>query len=291
MSRVLILCRLLFALVVALPGIVGAQEAKYPIPDKVERATTEAEDGTLLWAEYKAPKCGSCNGVGKSKCATCARFAEDWPHCPECKRKDAERLATCRVCAGTGELADPLEKVACPGCLGAAFLVCTVCSGSGKLKVGEAKNFSDCPSCRGDGGFPCTVCKGDRVVTTVPLKPSLKDANSATLRKAIESAEELLKQLEAFQPAGGDTARKELKALTKLLDDGKALHPAFKALPKLGKDYLGKVFAGAQFQGHEQHEAEAMNRIKVQVDYFLKHQRRMMQLALERAEANEVPKD
>jgi len=63
---------------------------------------------------------------------------------------------------------------------------------------------------------------------------------------------------------------------------------AFKDLAKLSKTYMSKIFAGAQFQGHEENEANTIKMLKSNAQYYLNHQKRMMQLALKRAEANEA---
>lgn len=265
---------------------VAAQDLKFPTPELIERGTTTDEQGLQKWAEYVAPKCPTCAGTGKMKCVTCVRFGEDATNCPECHRKEGHQ-AVCRACAGAGTIADPLEKALCPGCMGASFLLCMVCGGGGQLKVDKAKNWSDCPGCRGDGGFPCTVCKGERVVETVALKPSLAEAPADKVKKALATAEEGLAKLAAFNPTGGNNVRKEIKEIGAIFDGMKALHPAFKTLPKASKDYLGKVLGGTQFQGHEEHEADAMKLVKQNAEYFLKHQKRMMELVLKRAEANE----
>ena len=42
--------------------------------------------------------------------------------------------------------------------------------------VGGAKRWSKCPACRGKGKFECGGCKGKRVMTSLVIKPSLKEA-------------------------------------------------------------------------------------------------------------------
>ena len=49
---------------------------------------------------------------------------------------------------------------------------------------------------------------------------------------------------------------------------------------------MNRVYAGSQYQGHEEKEVNALNRLKGGADYYLKHQRRMLDLAHKRAEAN-----
>ncbi len=267
-------------------GSVTAQDdIKFFNPEKFERATKTDDKGVIQWDEMKAEKCPTCSGSGKAKCTTCVRFGEDSKTCPECKRKE-DREVVCRACAGIGSMSDPLEKVLCSGCKGAGFWLCMVCHGGGHLRVDKAKQWSACPGCRGEGGFKCGVCTGTRLVEAAGLKPSLKEAPVATLAKAIAATDQALKDLAVFTPAGGEKARKAVKSLTKTLDTVGAYHPAIKRTPKLLDDYMGKTYAGAQFQGHEEHEAEAMDLVKSNAEYYLKHQKRMLDLAHKRAEAN-----
>lgn len=280
-SLLLLIC---FALGVALPA--SAQDApRFLIPEKIERATKADDAGMLQWEAWSETKCESCSGTGKAKCITCARFSDDAASCPECKR-NAEREVACRPCAGAGTLPDPLEKVTCSGCMGASFLLCMVCGGGGRLKVGGAKQWSACPACRSDGAFKCGVCNTTRQVETAGVKPSLKDANVATLAKAAAATDTALKDLAAFSPGGGQKARKEMKALANIFQTAGAHHPSLKRLAKAFDDYFGKTEAGAQFQGHEEHQVNAMNLVKGNAEYYLKHQKRMIELASKRAEAN-----
>ncbi len=280
-------CLALFVLLVASSCELVAQGARYLIPERIERATVADDDGQLQWAEWTAPACGSCKGTGKSVCATCARFAKDAKDCPECQRKDPKLLTTCRACAGTGKIADPLDEVPCAGCMGAGMLLCTVCGGGGRLKVGGAKRWSKCPACRGAGKFDCGACKGKRVMASLAIKPSLREADLDKLQKASRAVDEALELFGKFAPQGGTRARKEVKELGKAYDAMKKFHPSFKAMVRSTKSYMSKIFAGAQFQGHEENEANTMNRLKANAEYYLKHQKRMLDLAIKRAEAND----
>jgi tryptophan 2,3-dioxygenase len=81
--------------------------------------------------------------------------------------------------------------------------------------------------------------------------------------------------------------RKEIKAVVKALEAAQAYHPAMKRLPKAFEDYMGKLDAASQFMGQEEREVEAMKTTKQHAEYYLKHQKRMIELARVRAEANE----
>lgn len=282
LKTLLVLSALLFA--VSAP--ICAQGARYLIPERIERATEEGEDGKLQWAAWPAPDCGSCKGTGKSVCATCARFAKDKKDCPECGRKDPKFLTACRACAGKGKITDPLDEVPCAGCMGAGMFLCTVCGGGAQLKVGAAKRWSKCPACRGQGRFDCGGCKGKRVMTSLAIKPSLKDAELDKLQKAMKAVDASMALFAKFTPQGGTKARKSVKELGKAYDALKKFHPAWKGMAKATKNYMGKIFAGAQFQGHEENEANTMNLLKSNAEYYLKHQKRMLELAIKRAELN-----
>ncbi|HEU4420386.1 MAG TPA: hypothetical protein VFT55_15730, partial [Planctomycetota bacterium] len=216
-------------------------EIKYWIPEKIERATKADDKGMEQWAEHAKLECPTCSGTGKTKCSTCDRFAEDATTCVECKRSK-EREVPCRTCAGTGAFPDPLEKVLCPGCRGAGFLLCMVCGGGGRLRIDKAKQWSACPACRGEGGFKCAGCSGNRLVEVAGLKPSLKEANAATLGKALTPTEQALKDLDGFAPTGGEVVvRKEVKALVKILEGAQGVHPAVKRMIKAVEDYMSKT--------------------------------------------------
>jgi hypothetical protein len=254
-------------------------------PDRFERATVTDAEGRIQWAEHAEVKCPTCTGTGKHKCTTCERFPDEATKCPDCGKKEAKE-AVCHACAGTGRFPDPLEKALCPGCMGAGHIVCGNCPGTGILKVGDDKRWSDCPGCRGDGFFKCPACNGARLVGVASLKPSLKDANAATLQKALKQTDELIKELAAFTPQAKNS-RKESKELAKIIQSGDKLYPALKPTSKALDELMKWTFPGANFQGQAEREVQSMQRMQASVDYYLKHQKRMMELALKRAEANE----
>ncbi|MBL8755369.1 MAG: hypothetical protein JNK15_18865 [Planctomycetes bacterium] len=279
------LFRLVVLFVSLFLGAEASAQQKVLLPEKLERPTVTDDKGVVQWAPWKGVKCQGCSGSGKVKCDVCDRFGDDATNCPDCKRSK-ERLAVCRICAGTGELADPLDKVACPGCQGAAFQLCSVCGGGGRLKIGGAKQWSDCPSCRGDGAFKCGTCNGSRLVEPAALKPSLREASVKDLAKAITVVDAALTEVGAIEPAGGDKARKSVKALVKACDTAGGTFPPLKRLGKPFEDFMGKIYAGKQFQGSAENEANTIANAKKSAEYYLKHQKRMLDLAHKRAEAN-----
>jgi len=254
-------------------------------PDRFERKTEKDDQGMIQWAEHDAGRCPTCTGKGKATCIVCERFGDDAKTCPDCERKKS-REVTCRTCLGTGGMPDPLEKVQCPTCLGGGFLLCTICGGGGRLKVDKAKRWSDCPGCRGKGGYECGTCDGERHVGVAALKPSLAEADIKKLKKALATTDKVLAGLKAFTPGGGAKVRKEVKALSKLMKDAQGVYPAFKSAQKDLKNYMSKIYAGSNFMGYEQQQAQALQLVKASCEYYLQIQKRMIELALKRQEAN-----
>ncbi len=263
----------------------ASAQQKALIPEKLERPTAVDDKGVTQWAEHKAEQCPACVGKGKVKCTTCERYPDEVTQCLDCKRADP-REATCRMCAGEGTLPDPLEKTTCPGCSGASFLICNVCAGAGGMHIGGAKQRSKCPACGGDGGWKCGACDGKRLVEGAALKPSLKEAKDKDLQKALAATDAVIEQLSKFEPKGGPKARKDMKALVKLLESVQSTYPPIKRSVKPLDDFMSKMYAGSQFQGSEENEAATMKNMAERVTYYLKLQKRMIELAHKRNEAN-----
>ncbi len=285
MNRVHSLLSLLFVLAACIAvRTVPAQELRFVIPEKYERATKTDAAGMVQWADHEQVKCATCSGSGKTKCFTCERFFDDAPHCVECKRT---KEAVCRACGGIGHFPDPLEKVLCPGCQGAGFVLCGLCGGGGRIKdEGGGDRWSNCPACRGGGGWKCGACNGDHLVDSVQLKPSLREANAATLNKAIATTNDALAALAKFSTAEHQSARKAVKELVKELKVAEGLYPPLKRVQKTLEEAMNKTAGGAQYQGQGEREGAVLGGVKGSAEYFLKHQKRMLELALKRAEAN-----
>lgn len=271
----------LFAFAAAAP----AQDIRYIHPEKYERATKTDDAGLVQWDAHKEIQCQTCSGTGKIKCPTCERFYDDAEHCIECARK---KETVCRSCGGLGHFPDPLEKVLCPGCKGAGFIECGLCSGGGRIKSESGGDrWSRCPACRGDGGWKCQGCKGERLVDAVQLKPSLKEANVQTLDKAIATTDEVLAELGKWSPGEHRSSRNAVKELLKVIKAAHGVYPVLKKTDKTCEEAMNKTYGGAQYQEQAEREGAVMGGYKDSVDYFLRHQRRMMELAKKRQEANE----
>jgi hypothetical protein len=261
-------------------------DIRYLIPERIERATKPDENGLLQWTPWEAPKCQTCAGTGKTDCSTCWRFLDEIKSCIECGRKEGAK-AVCRGCGGSGQYQDPLEKAHCPGCMACGFLICTVCNGAGVQKIaGGGDRWSNCVGCRGDGGFPCGFCKGERLVENASVKPSFADCTDANAQKALAAIDKALAALGTFE-ANGEDSRKDVKAMQKIFKDAEAFVPAFKRGGKVLGDYMNKIYAGKTFVAYKEMEANALNQVKSRAEYYLKHQKRMLELVQKRAEANE----
>lgn len=243
-------------------------------------------------AELACPTCGgtgvrshaceTCKGSGKTGCSACERI-DDNKGCVDCQ---GSRQTACRVCGGKGQYADPLEKIVCPSCMGGGQLVCVMCGGGGVIKTqGGGKQGETCMVCRGDKAFKCPTCGGARLIEAPALKPSLKEAPAPALHKAHDQIEEALKALAAFDP--GKDARKAGKNLAKLIDPLGNLSPSLRKSGKGLEDMLGKVAAGAQFQGQGEREGHILDSFRRGHEYYLKSARRMLELCIARAEAND----
>lgn len=260
-------------------------EIRYMTPERIERPTKADDKGVLQWAPWPEQKCEVCKGTGKTTCATCQRYPEEWTNCFECKHT---KEAVCRTCGGLGKIPDPLEKVTCPGCMGAGFVPCSLCPGSnGTLRTkGGSPKGEKCPSCRGDGGFKCAVCNGTRFVEAAALKPSLKDANAATLAKALVTTDQALTALDGFSGDAKD-ARKVQKEMSRVIGLAQAIYPPCKRGQKAFEDYMARLAPGENYQDWGEMFGHGIGIWKNGFTYYLKVQKRMIELAQKRAEANE----
>jgi hypothetical protein len=257
---------------------------QYMSPDKFERATKDDAQGLAQWVEWKNDeKCPNCNGAKLVDCPHCARL-EGNKKCIECQLK---KKAPCRACGGLGVLPDPLDKVLCPGCMGAGFFPCIPCHGGGQIKIeGSGEHKFDCPSCKGEGGFKCTVCNGARYVEPASFKPSLKECtNVQQLTKTRDQLDETLKALGSFAP-DGKNSRKDTKEFARIAGLAPAALGPMKRVGKACEDVMAKVFMASGFKGHEEEEVAALNEWKSGTDYYLKQQKHVLELCIARAEHN-----
>jgi hypothetical protein len=284
MNKIRFLIPLFLALSVLL-GTAPAQGQKILLADKYERATVADAEGLLQWAPWKGDKCPNCEGAKTTKCIHCERLEDkEYKKCIECGKK---KIAPCRTCAGAGTLFDPLEKALCPACMGAGFNNCFICGGRGTQKVvGSGDRIFPCVGCKEEGGYKCEVCNGTRLVEPPAVKPGIKDAPAAALVKAREAVDAALKAIAAFEP--GKNSRKDMKEFEKVLTPAvQAVLPPLKRSGKALDDYMKNLWAGSQYEGHEDREAEALRQWKSNHEYYLKFEKRLLDLCIARAEANE----
>jgi hypothetical protein len=280
------------------PGLAAQRGYSVPNPEALQRATEQGEGGKLEWKEYdpkaKAHRCVTCNGKKTTVCLFCARIGKffDAEKCPECKNPPTNDLekpnkSPCRTCAGTGHLPDYLEQLPCPGCANAGLVACPRCVGQGGYGAGpDTDALVKCTICKGTGHFPCRVCDGDRLVAPAKLKPSFAEASAKDLKKASEALEEAATGLGEL--ATTSDARKDSKVWS-----GKELRPAFRYFPPIRAAVtqaadLAKSHAKAgRAQGQESMVADAFDTRRKNIETYIAYQRRMIELALARAEHNE----
>lgn len=275
---------LLLTLTSALAAQKDKSEFLVPIPEKIERPTKTDADGRLQFEAHKADRCVNCKGRQVMTCLHCERFDKgDTESCPECKNTTE---ATCRICAGTGQMPDVLQRAPCPTCFGAALTRCFVCNGRGRFPVaGGGGRLQKCDCCDGVGAFKCTTCDGKRYVELPSLKPNAADAKAADLKKAIANAEELAAALDKWTTT--QDGRKDAKAFDKIV----GLAKFFPALKKTGKhfdDAAKKQSKGAVWKHYGETVGAQLETTKQALDYYLKHQKRILELCLARAEHNEA---
>ena len=283
-SLVAILCALFLVHCVAPAQAQGKGKFLVPIPEKLERETKADESGVLQWVEFKAGRCVNCNGQKTMDCLHCERLdPKDHENCPECK---LTKKATCRICGGTGDAWDILTKAPCPTCFGAGITRCFICGGAGRFPVqGGGGKPAKCGSCDATGAYKCATCDGKRFVETLPLKPSMAEGKAADLKKAIEALTATLAAVTAFQSTGD--GRKDIKEYDKAISAGAKVFPALKRAGKHFEDVTKKQSKGSVWQQYADMVKNQAADAKQALEYFCKHQKRVLELCLARAEHNE----
>lgn len=274
----------LLVLLVAIAATAPATAQSYFLPDRYEIATEDDAEGMQQFAKSELPQCVNCKGRTVATCMTCARF-ENHEHCIECDMKPEE--ATCRGCAGLGHFPDPLEHAHCPGCMGAGFIMCMVCSGRGFQRVeGSGEKKLNCVSCKDTGGWACTICDGKRLVEVAKPKPDLQRAKLDRLQKAQALVVKLHADLKDQKWLGKNT-RKDVKNYVKMLKPAAAVLPPLKRTGKTFEKVIKKTQAGSVFQGYAENERATIKQWIERNLYYLQHQQRLLELAIARAEHNE----
>jgi len=249
-----------------------------PIPEKLERPTAADEQGRLQWKAHSADRCLSCKGTAKMACLHCARL-ENHADCAECKKTEQ---APCRTCAGTGEMPDILKRAPCPTCFGASVTRCFICGGAGRITVaGGGKKMQKCGCCKGVGAYPCTTCKGKRFVEPPKLKPEVGQARPEDLEKAQAALAKVAAGIASFKSTG--QGRKDMKAYAKAVMLGRRYFPPLQRAAKHFENVSKKQSKGAVWREYgEMVENQAKDSLRA-LDYYLKHQQRLLDLCTERA--------
>jgi hypothetical protein len=272
-------------LAAAVPTVlVQKGEFMLPIPEKMERATQVDDKGLQVWVPFKAEPCVNCKGSKTMQCLHCQRTEDkELETCPECKKT---RTATCRVCAGTGEMFDILVRAPCPTCFGAGLTACHVCGGRGRFPVeGSGAKPEKCGCCDTVGGYKCQTCDGKRFVETPAIKPSAAEGKAADIKKAILALEAVAAELAKFESTGD--GRKDIKLHDKVVAPGAQFFPPLKRQQKHFEDASKKQNKGAVWKQYSDMVKNQAKDMKQSLDYYLKHQKRVLELCLARAEHNE----
>ncbi len=286
--------RTLLALLVSVfltvtPGAQGKDKDQFlvPIPEKLERATAPDANGVVQWVAFKAEPCVNCQGRKTMVCRHCARFEKgDHNDCPECKET---KEAPCRICAGTGEMPDILVRAPCPTCFGASVTACLICNGAGRFPVaGGGDRMQKCGCCDGVGAYKCATCDGKRYVETPALKPSVGDAKVADLKKAQEALALVATALATFESTGD--GRKDAKAFDKVVGPGEKYFVPLKRARKHFEDATKKMAKGSVWTHYGETVKNNLAMAKQALEYYVKHQTRLLELSLARAEQNATKK-
>lgn len=282
--RTLVILALSLVIAPAAAAQEGKGEMQVPIPEKLERPTKTDEQGLLVWAEFKAEPCVNCKGKKTMPCPHCARLdPKDYDDCPECKKT---KNAPCRVCGATGEMYDVLARAPCPTCFGAGITRCSICHGAGRFPVtGGGDKPTKCNCCDAIGAFKCETCDGKRLVEPPGVKPTVGEGKSADLKKALETVDAMLAAAAKFESTGD--GRKDIKEYDKVLAAGAKWFPPLKRAQKHFEEATKKQSKGAVWKHYNDAVKEQAASAKEALTYYLKHQKRVLELCLARAEHNE----
>lgn len=249
-----------------------------------ERETELDEEGKQQFKAFDV-RCETCQGLKIDTCRNCDK--RDISDCMVC---NDEKRVPCYVCTGEGKLLDPLVEMACPYCKASAWYACGQCAGVGffyeNLQDGS-RIERPCGACKKVGGFECSVCEGERRIDTVRVKRELPtEADLDDLRDTREELAACLEELEPFEPKG--RASKTTKALEKLLArPGRTYEPLGDMLDLLEEVQKGLVKAGSGYKNFEERQNHQFLVFRDRSVHLLRHQLRVLDLCIERAEFNE----
>jgi len=245
----------------------------------VKVATKLDEKGQKQWDKSPHQNCPVCEAKKTVKCMHCNHL--DTPEkCVLCKKT---RKAPCNYCLGTGALADPLKHALCPGCFGNGVVACDSCGNRGKIRwVGGGKKGTKCLICKGNGGVACEVCSGKGLVPS-GFKGKIASQKLKKLKTGKKNLSQLIRQLESFSPLG--RGRVDRKKFTKMFGRVKSDFPVLKKLHKF-VDGMMKRVDQPNVKDNDKTQRRAWRRSKTFLLYYLVHQGKVVDLCIERAEAN-----
>ena len=277
----------LLTLVPALDAQRARQKTIDPVPPAERKVETD-DKGKQQWAKWQGGACPMCRTAKKIACPTC-KDLEHAKSCPECgtKKKPMPKQAPCRMCAGVGTLPDPLEKAPCPGCAGASVFPCAGCGGEGNYPVqGGGKKRQKCAVCRGHGALKCGVCKGRRLVESAKL---LAKDNLKKLKAARNAAEDALTKVKDWKPLA-TKARKDVKEFQKMIKSAAKDLAPLKRVSKAMADLVKDVSKMDVYRGAADRKSRSMRMMAQFTAWYLKHQVKILDLAVKRVEHNEAKK-
>jgi hypothetical protein len=181
---------------------------------------------------------------------------------------------------------DILVRAPCPTCFGAAMTRCHVCGGRGRFKVAEGgKKPEKCGCCDTVGAYKCQTCAGKRWVETPAIKPSVAEGKSQDLKKALAALEGVSAALAKFDSTGD--GRKDIKAYAGVVGGGSKLFPPLARSQKHFEGASKDQAKGAVWKAYPDMVKAYATDTKQALEYYLKHQKRVLELCLAHAEHNE----
>ena len=267
--------------------------AAAPLPAQVRQKIPEVnfqrefeldDQGHRQWKRFEVG-CGECRGAKVGACKGCKD--REIPKCTECA---GSKRAKCRTCSGTGAPPDPLVEVICPYCTGTGWFDCAQCVGAGHFKVGQqdgSTTTKKCGSCKEVGRFRCEPCKGKRRIPTVSVKRKPPtEAKLKDLREAREALAECEKKLLAMNFE--ERSSKIEKQLLASVKKASKLLPALRHMQKtLQVTQKGLTKAAAIYEQYDSKVLGVYYKFTDRSIYLIRHQLRVLDLCIARAEFNE----
>jgi hypothetical protein len=266
-------------------GFAVSQQTLQNVPTVDFTRETELDDKGLKQFKAYDVACEPCKGEGTTVCEGCKD--RELPNCTECAGK---KRATCRTCAGKKKLHDPLLHLTCTYCKGSGWYDCALCGGDGIITEKSTDGTTTdkpCGGCKKVGRFVCTPCEGKRVLDTIRFrkKPAL-EASLAEMREARAELEATMKEFEPFEPL--ERASKTEKALEAMLAKPSKTVPALKDMQVLLEQVQdGLSRAGANYTNFLENQRFEFLTFRNRSIHLLRHDVRVLELCIERAEFNE----